>query len=519
MNLQRSHNALRTCLVVLAILACISETITAAPETLASFRRDFRPNTPAPGWRYLWNAHGPIGDPLNYTDMHWNGSLYEYDPQPDYPDINPANFLRISSESLHPGLGSTQSRDVGNTLDRYVIMAYLIDSTQPEVYSIIDSGVVRHDGDAFGSNNVRVYVEDDEIGSEVNFFSSNPVPFDRVLGIIQPGSTIYVAIGPNSHDRNDSCNIDFTITQSRLPLISVPSNQTVHAGDLVELSVETLSPRPITYQWQHDGTNIPGATASTLTIPNAQPTDEGDYTVTISDGLATTNTQPAELTVLVNPTILQQPFDVSVAENGTATFSIVTEGTLPMSYRWRRGGITVLHETSAGHTSFLTLTNISAADAGFYDVIITNAAFFVPGIRSRRARLTVEPDMDQDGIADIWETPERQLDPSNPNDAGQDPDGDGVSTLNEHIAGTDHLDGNDFFRFEGIAQGDRTTLQFLARSNRTYTIQHRSSFRGGPWLNLIDLPHQLNTQLLSIEDPLPIIPRRYYRIITPRTAP
>ena len=40
---------------------------------------------------------------------------------------------------------------------------------------------------------------------------------------------------------------------------------------------------PVTYQWQFQGTDIPGATNTALNIPNAQFTNEGTYTITASN--------------------------------------------------------------------------------------------------------------------------------------------------------------------------------------------------------------------------------------------
>ncbi|OHE89066.1 MAG: hypothetical protein A3G75_16625 [Verrucomicrobia bacterium RIFCSPLOWO2_12_FULL_64_8] len=84
-----------------------------------------------------------------------------------------------------------------------------------------------------------------------------------------------------------------TLTVNGLPTFTTqPTSQTVVPGANVSFSVVTAgSPAP-TYQWKKDGSNISGATATTLNLTNVQTSDAGDYTVvaTNSFGSVTSNT-------------------------------------------------------------------------------------------------------------------------------------------------------------------------------------------------------------------------------------
>jgi hypothetical protein len=79
-------------------------------------------------------------------------------------------------------------------------------------------------------------------------------------------------------------------------------NLTIEAGGSATLSVVAHNPgaAPLTYQWQKNGVDIPGATSKDYTISNAGMDDVGQYWVTVSNGKASvTSGQGAP-----NPTIV-----------------------------------------------------------------------------------------------------------------------------------------------------------------------------------------------------------------------
>src|SRR5258707_13143881 len=71
----------------------------------------------------------------------------------------------------------------------------------------------------------------------------------------------------------DTTGVDFTGTAAATaPTITTPpANQTVTAGQTASFSVVAAGTAPLSYQWQKNGANIPGATPSTETTP-ATPT-------------------------------------------------------------------------------------------------------------------------------------------------------------------------------------------------------------------------------------------------------
>lgn len=83
-----------------------------------------------------------------------------------------------------------------------------------------------------------------------------------------------------------------------LPQISTqPRSQGVSVGGTVSLTVVASGTPAPGYQWHFNGTTIPGATTSALSLSNARSTDAGDYTVVVSNELGTVTSSKATLTV------------------------------------------------------------------------------------------------------------------------------------------------------------------------------------------------------------------------------
>lgn len=89
--------------------------------------------------------------------------------------------------------------------------------------------------------------------------------------------------------------------------------------------------------------------------------------------------QPASL-----PTITSQPTSLTVAAGSTATFTVIANGEPPLSYQWAKGGAAIASAKSAT----LTLTSVTANDAGSYAVTVSNLA---GSVTSDVAALVVTP--------------------------------------------------------------------------------------------------------------------------------
>ncbi len=114
-----------------------------------------------------------------------------------------------------------------------------------------------------------------------------------------------------------------TVTNIATVLTQQPMSQTVGLGSIVNFSVTAVGMAPLSYRWQLDGTDlvngahISGATNSTLTITNAQPGDDGGYSVIVTNSVGSvTSSPPAVLTVLLLPSFT----GIAAANDGSGNF-------------------------------------------------------------------------------------------------------------------------------------------------------------------------------------------------------
>ncbi|HEU4390686.1 MAG TPA: immunoglobulin domain-containing protein, partial [Blastocatellia bacterium] len=164
----------------------------------------------------------------------------------------------------------------------------------------------------------------------------------------------------------------FTEILAAPAITTQPVSQSVSAGSNVTFSVSATGTAPLNYQWQKNGTDIPGATSSSLSLTAVQDADAGTYSVIVSNAAGSVASNGATLTVTHDtpPSITTQPVSQTANVGDTVTFDVVAAGTAPLSYQWKKDGGDIPGATG----SSLMLTNIQLADAGGYIVEVSNNA-------------------------------------------------------------------------------------------------------------------------------------------------
>lgn len=127
-----------------------------------------------------------------------------------------------------------------------------------------------------------------------------------------------------------------------------------------------------------------GQNSQSFTIPSTlQPGNQ--YRIRLSDASDNTISSTTQNLTLAAPTsITAHPQNASACEGSTVSFSVTASGS-NLSYRWRRNGTDVPGGTGAT----LTITNVTQAQAGSYDCVVSGACG--QPVTSNSATLTINP--------------------------------------------------------------------------------------------------------------------------------
>lgn len=126
------------------------------------------------------------------------------------------------------------------------------------------------------------------------------------------------------------------------PIISEqPQSQLVSVGSgaAFSVSISITSSPPVSYQWRFNDADIDGATQSSYTVTNAQVSDQGPYTVVVTNAGGSITSEVALLTIFVPVTLYEADFD-----GYSSPETVTTPGTT--------NGFKILYSAEAGSLDF-----------------------------------------------------------------------------------------------------------------------------------------------------------------------
>ena len=214
---------------------------TANWTTVGDYQSDFQGGTPAAGWKYAWNSKGKAGKSAGYTSLVWSESAQAYNTtggatMAPNPKTHNDDFVSLSADGGHPGMSKYTA-----------IAGYTIQNDDGAgLYRLTDSSIQKSNGALATKEDglqVMVYVNDTLIGAAQNVLTSGALAnFDRMLGALNIGDTVWVAIDSLKNQTDDGFrSFDFSLQRLVYSNISSPGQLTAFSA----MSLETTSiPEP-----------------------------------------------------------------------------------------------------------------------------------------------------------------------------------------------------------------------------------------------------------------------------------
>jgi hypothetical protein len=137
---------------------------------------------------------------------------------------------------------------------------------------------------------------------------------------------------------------------SALNILVSPKDTTARVGYPANFTVLASGIPPFSYQWQHGGNLLAGATTSALSLPSVGTNDAGAYSVTVSNAYRTVTSPAATLTVSPGPLAPQ----LAVARVSTTSLTITFDAESGQTYRLFSSTNLVSWSAVATNSSVLT---------------------------------------------------------------------------------------------------------------------------------------------------------------------
>jgi hypothetical protein len=197
-----------------------------------------------------------------------------------------------------------------------------------------------------------------------------------------------------------------TITLSAPLIMSQPASQRVCTGSALSLSVTAFYAS--SYQWNLNGTPIPGATSSSYTVSSAQSANAGNYSVTVTNALGSVTSSIAAIQVGTT-SILSNPASITLTATQTGLFSVSGQGLGTISYQWYQipsgstAGVAISGATSSNYTTppvdtayngdqyYATVTDACGTLTSTNATLTVNAGNAPPTITTQPVGQTVTP--------------------------------------------------------------------------------------------------------------------------------
>jgi hypothetical protein len=330
-------------------------------------------------------------------------------PLPYDPNVaNPYQTVALTNQFL--SWGNTFVNIANFDMNPQATVAYGADQTYGIVKFTNNSGIWTQAPYYFSSTNIgttlQPVAQQGCFGICVDFSGTNPVIYattmeygagttgnaqgnannNRLIKIVDtgvaPGTNLVAITLATAPTTNESFRgIDFT--PDLRPLVTNnPTGVSTTNGGSATFTVGAASVYALSYQWQQNSNNLPGATSPTLTLTSLTTNyNHYSYQCVVSNSYGAVTSAPALLTVTfvtVPPAITNSLNHLTNYVGNTETFAAVTpSGTQPFTFQWYQGTTMLVDDGvkySGSTTASLSISNLQTSDSGNYYLTAHNSA-------------------------------------------------------------------------------------------------------------------------------------------------
>ena len=183
-----------------------------------------------------------------------------------------------------------------------------------------------------------------------------------------------------------------------ISITSQPQSTSGEVGGTAAFNPSVSGPSDMIYLWWKDGRKFKTTPTPELAFTNLADADGGTYQLKAYSGTLVkwstkvgltvkqaTTVQPSEPVVVPDIAISLQPVGTSLYSGKSYTLNVSASGSGTLTYQWRKNGTPIPNAV----LPYLNFDVLSLADAGMYDVVITNSK---GPVTSQQARLDVTID-------------------------------------------------------------------------------------------------------------------------------
>ncbi|MFM2083135.1 MAG: hypothetical protein RL380_1826, partial [Verrucomicrobiota bacterium] len=176
-----------------------------------------------------------------------------------------------------------------------------------------------------------------------------------------------------------------TVDIGQIPAFTTqPLAQTNVLGAPVTFTSAVSGTGPFGYQWQLNGSALPGETNATLALAaTTLAMTNGQFSVVATNRYGAATSSNALLTLRLPPVVVTPPASQLIVVSNLVTFTVTNVGDLPLKYQWKfNTNTSIVNATNSSYS----IASVKIANGGTFSVVLSN---FYGIVTSAPALLTV----------------------------------------------------------------------------------------------------------------------------------